>query len=212
MRVKFISGAEARVARSLLEDGPATAAALAQRLELTSSAIRRHLEALQASGWVASSDRVPFGPAPSRGRGRPARVFSLTQEGREAFHQSYDDLAIGALRYLATTHGDEAVAEFGRARLSQRLEHVHSADELASALSAEGYAVTVEPGPGGGVQICQHHCPVGHVAEEFPQLCEAEAAVFSELLDTHVMRLATIARGDAVCTTLIPNDTSKEAS
>lgn len=208
MRVKFISGAEERVARSLLDEGPGTAAAVAKRLELSATAVRRHLDQLLEQGFVASGDRVPFGPEPTRGRGRPARVFSLTQEGREAFHQSYDDLARGALRYLSNTHGAEAVAEFGRARVTQGLPDVRSADDLAAALSAQGYAVTVEPGPGGGVQICQHHCPVGHVAQEFPQLCEAEAEVFSELLDTHVMRLATIARGDAVCTTLIPKEAS----
>ncbi|MDP9395058.1 MAG: winged helix-turn-helix transcriptional regulator, partial [Actinomycetota bacterium] len=33
-----------RVARALLEDGPSTAAALAQRLGLTSAAVRRHLD------------------------------------------------------------------------------------------------------------------------------------------------------------------------
>ena len=55
-----------------------------------------------------------------------------------------------------------------------------------------------------GAQVCQHHCPVQHVAEEFPQLCEAETQVFAELLGTHVQRLATIAHGDGVCTTFIP--------
>ncbi|MGW0372200.1 hypothetical protein ACWDZW_25560, partial [Streptomyces coeruleorubidus] len=49
-----------------------------------------------------------------------------------------------------------------------------------------------------------HHCPVAHVAEQFPQLCEAETEFFAELLGTHVQRLATIAHGDGVCTTFIP--------
>ena len=57
---------------------------------------------------------------------------------------------------------------------------------------------------GAGGQLCQHHCPVAHVAAEFPQLCEAETRAFERLLGTHVQRLATIARGDAVCTTYIP--------
>jgi predicted ArsR family transcriptional regulator len=45
---------------------------------------------------------------------------------------------------------------------------------------------------------------VAHVAEQFPQLCEAETEAFAELLGTHVQRLATIAHGDGVCTTFIP--------
>jgi predicted ArsR family transcriptional regulator len=46
---------------------------------------------------------------------------------------------------------------------------------------------------------------VAHVAAEFPQLCEAETRVISHLVGTHVQRLATIAHGDGVCTTHIPN-------
>ena len=60
------------------------------------------------------------------------------------------------------------------------------------------------PAPETGAQLCQHHCPVAHVAAEFPQLCEAETAAFAQLLGTHVQRLATIARGDAACTTHVP--------
>jgi len=56
---------------------------------------------------------------------------------------------------------------------------------------------------GHGEEICQHHCPIAHVASEFPQLCEAETAAFSAILGTHVQRLATIAHGDGVCTTFV---------
>jgi hypothetical protein len=36
---------------------------------------------------------------------------------------------------------------------------------------------------------------------EYPQLCEAETETFGRLLGTPAQRLATIARGDGVCTT-----------
>jgi predicted ArsR family transcriptional regulator len=49
------------------------------------------------------------------------------------------------------------------------------------------------------------------VAEQFPELCEAETEVFAALLGTHVQRLATIAHGDGVCTTYIPRTTPPEA-
>jgi len=78
---------------------------------------------------------------------------------------------------------------------------------LAEALSADGYAASAGPAPAigaahkAGEQICQHHCPVAHVAAEFPQLCEAETEAFGRLLGTPVQRLATIAHGDGICTT-----------
>jgi predicted ArsR family transcriptional regulator len=42
------------------------------------------------------------------------------------------------------------------------------------------------------------------VAEEFPVLCEVETEAIGRLVGRHVQRLATIARGDGVCTTHIP--------
>ena len=54
------------------------------------------------------------------------------------------------------------------------------------------------------LQLCQHHCPVSHVAEEFPELCETEREAFAEVLGTHVQRLATIVNGDCACTTHVP--------
>ena len=80
---------------------------------------------------------------------------------------------------------------------------------MATALTARGYASTTQAVPGAdgtpqGVQVCQHHCPVAHVAAEFPQLCEAETRAFEQVLGTYAQRLATIAHGDGVCTTHVP--------
>jgi predicted ArsR family transcriptional regulator len=78
------------------------------------------------------------------------------------------------------------------------------ASRLAELLTADGFAAATDTGPLGG-QICQHHCPVAHVAAEFPELCDAETRVFADLLGTHVQRLATIAHGDHLCTTNVPH-------
>jgi predicted ArsR family transcriptional regulator len=146
-------------------------------------------------------------------------VFSLTQGGREAIGLNYDDLAAQALRFLAETAGDEAVAAFAKQRAEQLLGETcldgelsprDRASALADALTGEGFAANIVDVPGGqAVQLCQHQCPVGHVAAEFPQLCEAEAEVFSSVLGRHVTRLATLAHGDGVCTTLVPVDLAR---
>ena len=200
-----------RVARSILDHGQSTVAELAGRLGLTQAAVRRHLDALVADGVVEARERRVYG---ARTRGRPAKVFALTDCGRDAFDQSYDKLAMDALRWIAEREGGgEAVAAFARARIAAQSAAYRAAVEqadpeerteaLAKALSADGYAATARSAPT-GEQLCQHHCPVAHVAERFPQLCEAETEFFAELLGTHVQRLATIAHGDGVCTTFIP--------
>jgi len=210
-------GTRGRVARLILELGPSTAASLSGRLGLTPAAIRRHLENLIAEGLIETRTARTYG---DRGRGRPAKVFVITDAGRSAFEHTYDDLATNALRYIAETAGPEAVAEFARRQVadlenryaSALARHESLADQvtaLAEALSADGYAASAGPAPsiGGpasnapGEQLCQHHCPVAHVAAEFPQLCEAETEAFGRLLGTPVQRLATIAHGDGICTT-----------
>jgi len=209
-------GTRARIARLILENGPLTAAGLSGRLGLTPAAVRRHLDNLLAEGMIEAREARCYG---SRGRGRPARLFAITDAGRSAFEHAYDDLAASALRFLAETVGDEAVAEFARrkiADLERRYRPVVDAappaervQALAEALSADGYAAAASVAPAaargsgetGGEQLCQHHCPVAHVAAEFPQLCEAETEAFGRLLGTPVQRLATISRGDGICTT-----------
>ncbi len=199
----------ARISRVILEHGPATAAALAARVGLTSAAVRKQLDALLAVGAVEGRLRPQHGP---RGRGRPARVFALTDRGHAAMTTAYDDLASSALRFLAEVGGPQAVERFARARVAdlerRYLPMIDGAgsdvaartEALAAALSADGYAASTRPG-GAGTQLCQGHCPVQHVATEFPQLCDAETAVFSRLVGAPVQRLATLAHGEHVCTT-----------
>jgi predicted ArsR family transcriptional regulator len=202
-----------RVAQLLLEHGSATATELSDALGLSCAAIRRHLDAMLADGLVEGRERPVRGP---RGRGRPAKVFSLTATARESLPHTYDDLATAALRWIAQHHGSQAVSAFAATQVAALEERcraamreagddpVARAEALASALTAEGYAAGASTIASGG-QLCQHHCPVAHVAAEFPQLCEAETQVISRLVGTHVQRLATIANGDGVCTTHIPS-------
>jgi len=200
------------IARSILENGPSTASTLSKRLALTPAGIRRHLDLLVADGILEARDpRV----GSTRGRGRPSKVFLMTDEGRSQFEHSYDDLAVAALKFMATHSGDHLVTAFAESRaedierkatpyLAKRAKKI---DALATFLTDQGYAASVEK-RGTGEEICQHHCPIAHVAAQYPQLCEAETQAFSRLLGTHVQRLATIAHGDGVCTTYIPQLTT----
>jgi predicted ArsR family transcriptional regulator len=210
--VKSEFGTREAVARLLMEQGPITAVDVACALKLSGPAVRRHLDALIADG--EAEQRAAARTTARRGRGRPAKVYLLTDEGRARFGHGYDDLAVSALRYLAEHAGPDAVQDFAAHRVEELLgegaERIAAAngpdaraDVLAGVLTARGYAAQMR-GAATGVQLCQHHCPVAHVAAEFPALCEAETHAFAELLGTHVQRLATIARGDAVCTTHVP--------
>ena len=214
------------IARSILENGPSSALALSERLGLTPAGIRRHLDALVDEGLIEPREpRIR-----EVGRGRPSKVFVMTDFGRASFEHSYDDLAISALRFIAQrdgvrafaqTRADEMERKFAkqseallakspRSKSAENSEKVMIA-ALADFLSGEGYAASVHQLPI-GVEMCQHHCPIAHVAAEFPQMCETETEIFSKILGTHVQRLATIAHGDGVCTTVIPRAHSKSSN
>ncbi len=206
-----VSPAATRVANLLLESGALTATQLAEQLGLTGTAVRKHLDALVAAGWAEASERAPYGPTRPRGRGRPAKVYSLTAGGRENFTAAYDELAAAAIRQLEVLGGAEAVTQFARQRSADMVSRYadkvdltasteQRVEQLAQLLREDGFAATLDPATN-GIQLCQHHCPVAHVAEQFPQLCDAETEAFGDVLGTHVTRLATIAHGDCVCTT-----------
>ena len=215
-----------RVLQAIGERGPVTATAVADDLGLTVPAVRRHLENLVEAGLI--EDREAASTSTSRGRGRPARAYVLSEGGHQALESDYDHLATEALRFLAAEAGDDAVRRFAESRvgaLEQRYavelasagpDPATRVEALVAALTRDGFAASARPVGGhgdtadsgatglSGIQLCQGHCPVQHAAREFPQFCDAETDAFSRLLGVHVQRLATLAHGDHVCTTFVP--------
>lgn len=203
------------IVQLLLESGSITAAEIGRRLGISAGGVRRHLDALVESG---DAEANPAARWQQMGRGRPAKRYRLTAAGRGKLDHTYDDLASAAMRQLREIGGEDAVRTFARRRAQAILDGVpraeaddegavtNAADQVAEALTRAGYATTATRvgGPIQGIEICQHHCPVSHVAEEFPELCEAELQAISDVLGTHVQRLASLVNGDCACTTHVP--------
>lgn len=216
--------------RVISQRGPITVAGLVDDLALTETSVRRHLENLAAQGLV--EDREVPGPR-RRGRPARAWIVSDRGHAALAAHyDNLAEQAVRFLAETAGDDAVTAFAERRVAQLEQRWsaalaevgdDATDRAHALASALSEQGYAATARPvggdeqsredtrdQPAGapvgavGIQVCQGHCPVQHVAEQFPQFCEAETQAFSRLLGIHVQRLATLAHGDHACTTFVP--------
>lgn len=212
-----------RVLRRISEAGPLTATTLCEELGLTDTAIRRHIDGLLADGLIEPREIRLAG---RRRRGRPARGWVVSAEGHDLLSADYDDLANQALRFLADTAGPSAITAFAAQRVAEAEERYAAelasvgddprerAAALVAALTRDGYAASTRPigsddgatdgAAAVGLQICQGHCPVQHVAAEFPEFCDAETEAFSRLLGVHVQRLATLAQGDHVCTTFVP--------
>lgn len=210
---ELVDGTRERIFRLIVEQGPIQANTLAQILQITPAAVRRHLSNLEIS------DRIRTLEDPSstkRGRGRPAKRF-VAKPAAENEESAYADAALDALELLREHLGHEGIIAFAesrsdeiRDRYAAEIEKVgpdlqQRATRLAELLSQDGYAATARPLKGGvAVQMCQGNCPVHEIAAQYPELCEAETRAFSDLLGVHVQRLATLAGGEHVCTTHIP--------
>lgn len=204
-----------RIMSALLKSGSATAADLADDVGLSPAGVRRHLDRMLADEVIE--------PCPDRtrrsgraGRGRPAQHFQLTRSGRESFGSGYDELALEAFAAVEAIGGRDAVKQLARTRAETLLGSARSREDshdttaatrrVAEAFAAHGYAAeanNVGSGLHSGLQLCQHHCPVQAVAARYPEICEAEHEVISELVGSHVAPLALKVNGDAVCTTHI---------
>lgn len=205
-----------RVLAAVLAGGPISASQLAIELGLTAAAIRRHLDGLHDEGQIDVRSTTGVGGK----RGRPARLYVVTTEGHSQLNNAYDEIASAALTFLGDVAGPTAVAEFAASRADE-MERKYQplidaagsditarAAALSSALTDDGYVASSSTVAAGtsieSVQLCQGHCPVQHVATDFPELCEAERQAFANLLGVDVRRLSTLASGGHVCTTHIP--------
>ena len=169
------------IARLLLH-GPLTASAIADELSLTTPAVRRHLDIMVEEGVATAVDPSPY---QERGRGRPAKLFHLSDTGRSHFGHAYDDLAVDALRMVRKLGGECALVDFAQqhmrdvvsdieplAKDASQEEIQQCAEKIAHAFNQSGFATSVENAHG-GVQICHHHCPVAHPTAFYHRLWSA---------------------------------------
>lgn len=194
-----------RVLGFLLAQGPKTTNEISSALDLTSAGIRRHLSLLEADGLI---EGVEVEQTDGRGRGRPPKLYQLTSRGRGTFGQSYDELALIAIEELIKVGGPDAIRRIAETRFEgvrNDFEARLVADPeltpvaaLTQALDASGYfASSIECGD--DISVEQRHCPIVRVANKYPELCQAEAAIIAELLGADVEDHDTIAQGQHSC-------------
>ena len=85
---------------NLLLGGSKTAGEIADKLKIQKSAIRTHLESLQAEQSVISYFKIER-------LGRPRKVYELTESGRELFPRKYDLILSLILQKIESTEGHE---------------------------------------------------------------------------------------------------------
>jgi predicted ArsR family transcriptional regulator len=185
----------------------ATATMLAAEFGLTDTAVRQHLDALEAGGIVQRYQGVPDG------RGRPPVHWQLTPMAEELFPDRHADLTVELIESIRQALGDEALTKVVAARAERQLAAYRAAlpvadvavrvRTLASLRTAEGYLaeVTTDPDDVGTMVLTEHHCPIHDAASACLGLCGAELTLFQEALGPEVIvtRSQHLLAGDARC-------------
>ncbi|WP_159710345.1 helix-turn-helix transcriptional regulator [Geminicoccus flavidas] len=194
-----------RLLHALKSGGPQAAAGLADRLSITPSAVRQHLDRLLALGRVGFEDR-------REGVGRPRRYWHLTAEGQAGFPDGHAELALELLAAVPALFGRDGLEALIVARAAASAARYRAALEglaepgprlaaLARLRAAEGFMAELVDEDDGDALLVQNHCPIMAAAGACQALCQAELAMFGELLGpgTEIQRAEHIAAGDRRC-------------
>ncbi len=191
-----------RILIALKERGGMTADELAEKLGISSVAVRRHLTNLERDGLVDHEQM-------QRGMGRPSYVYQLTETAHHIFPHNYDQIASYFLEAIQELFGQQAVQRIFEHRTQELAESYRPQvngeylpdrlEQLTRLREAEGYMPAWEEQEDGTFVLRQYHCPILHVAEGCSEACAHELSLFVDLLDAEVTRQNHQVTGDAEC-------------
>ncbi len=187
--VAELSPAQRSVLRTLKRLGEATADELATRLDISTSAVRQHLNALRFAGLIAAQQE--------RGRpGRPADRYHATEAAEPLFVGNDARLSIEILAQVEDEDPElvsrifdrrrERLAECARDRVVGRPidERI---DVVTKLLDEQGYLADFEKLEHGHYRINLHSCAIWAVASLYRQACAAELDFIRDLLPDAVV-------------------------
>jgi len=178
-----------------------TAQSVAEALEISVPAARRHLCDLTEAGLIVAETQRPGG------RGRPQFVYRLSERGEAQFPKSYASLCVDVLRHIDSLFGEGAVMRVMDARRASLAQEwaprltgttAERLGKLAELLSEAGYEARAYE-EDGALYLEQGNCPNLDVARRYDELCGAELELYRSLLGAPVRRETRIACGAASC-------------
>ena len=191
-----------KVLKLLKENGQMTADELAEHLNISSVAVRRHLTKLESDQLVAY-DEV------QRGMGRPSFVYRLGEAASSYFPRRYEELATDVLETIGELYGMDAVDAIFRVRAEQLINiYRHQVtgttleerlDQLTQLREADGYMSTWEHSRDGSFVLRESNCPIIHIAEGCDSACNYDQILLEDVLGARIERKGHLARGDGAC-------------
>lgn len=175
-----------RILFRLKTRGPQAIAELGTAFGVTSEAVRQLLVKAEADGLVTYEDR-------REGRGRPKRLWRLTEVGHARFPDRHADLTVGLLEAVRAEFGDAGLDRLiARREVAQResyraaMSRVRTVEGRVKALAGlrdrEGYMAEWRREDDGSLMLVENHCPICAAAATCQNLCRSELAIFRDVL------------------------------
>lgn len=167
-------------------------------LHVSHNAVRQHLTALLAGGFVARGQARASG-------GRPRARYLLTDAGRDLFPRNYALIATRVLEHLYATVGPARVQallvemgrELGRGAAVQD-DGRDAAAALASQMDALGYEAQAVRRDG-ETQVEAYNCVFHALARAHPEVCRFDLAFMEAASGRPVQHLECLLRGGHAC-------------
>ena len=193
-----------QILSSIKVNGSMSADSLARELGISAVAVRQHLAALEAEGYINTS-------VERRGLGRPIHRYAITDRGDETFPRSYDRVANEILDEVRLSGGEAAVDAVFAARRERLQSHSRArmhgkplagqVEELARFQSEYGFMAEARR-DGDDLLLVEHNCAICKLARENRNICRHELVMIQNMLaeGTDVVREQYILDGDPTCT------------
>lgn len=185
----------------LRQDDRLTVTEMAEKLQVTATAVRQRLTRLLAQNCIERTSH-------KASRGRPSHEYRLTEKGRRRGGTNFADLAIAMWRELRAIP-DAAVRQGLLGRLAKQMAALYAgqlrgqtlADKMGSVGELFGerrIPFSVQEANGLPV-LTAMACPYPDLAEQDRTICAMERMMFSELFGETVRLSACRLDGDSVC-------------
>lgn len=197
-----------QVIEFIKRNGSATIKELEDLLHVTTNAVRQHLQALQAEGYIERRQV-------NAGVGRPHHAYTITEKAHELFACHCDDLALTLLEEVFALEG-EGRAKLLLNRVSDRLASRYAksvqgdvlqerVEQLAEALSQRGVLTDVKVQDENVIVLHAYNCPYHELAQEHRSICEMDEDVMRKVLGSDVNLSACMMDGHRGCSFVVSN-------
>lgn len=200
--VENISAVQHQILTCIKQQGEATNADIADKLNVSYEAVRQQLRQLEAAQLIVSrrqrdgDDRA----------GRPTQVYALSSAGDHLFPKAYDDLALALIDALGPESLHQVLSSFTDENVRQWASYLQDKSLLERLEALKGiyleddaYMEVDQDEANGELRLVERNCPFLNVASRRPVLCSVTVSTLSRLLGHTVSREKRFQDGDGRC-------------